>query len=488
MSKRVLGSVGARGGLVRNGRPAIIPLFCLLALFAAALLFAADGPAEEGPPAEAPAPAAARDEPADEAEDEGEEEAADEEAEEEEPEEERISITVSDEGVSVFAVSADAHELLSELARETDLPIIVDDTVDRKITVNLVDKQPREILDSIVDTYGLSFAEVDGIYIFSEGIPNSPSSYLLSNIGCYTTQYVAAAKARELMPAFLTKYVKANASQNAVVLSAPDPVLRRFQEDIEQFDKPPAQIMLEVLVVEFTDVDTETFAAQVGWSNANLGLAADALTGDLSFTAVADLATDFYAWLNALVTSRKARVNASPRIATLSGSSAEIFIGIQQYLGVPVSGGGGGNSINAGVSLSMWPLTGGNGEIIMNVSEEISTLGAPSALTGLPEKTRRSASTTVRLQDGQTLIMGGLRQEESREVRSRIPILSDLPLVGELFKSKHIEKTKVDLTIFVTARLLSRTGHLPEEEEREIKERFLPEEQQAEEGVPAAHE
>ena len=360
--------------------------------------------------------------------------------------------------------------------------------MDRKITVNLVDKQPREILDSIVDTYGLSFAEVDGIYIFSEGIPNSPSSYLLSNIGCYTTQYVAAAKARELMPAFLTKYVKANASQNAVVLSAPDPVLRRFQEDIEQFDKPPAQIMLEVLVVEFTDVDTETFAAQVGWSNANLGLAADALTGDLSFTAVADLATDFYAWLNALVTSRKARVNASPRIATLSGSSAEIFIGIQQYLGVPVSGGGGGNSINAGVSLSMWPLTGGNGEIIMNVSEEISTLGAPSALTGLPEKTRRSASTTVRLQDGQTLIMGGLRQEESREVRSRIPILSDLPLVGELFKSKHIEKTKVDLTIFVTARLLSRTGHLPEEEEREIKERFLPEEQQAEEGVPAAHE
>ena len=86
---------------------------------------------------------------------------------------------------------------------------------------------------------------------------------------------------------------------------------------------------------------------------------------------------------------------------------------------------------------------------------------------------RRSASTTVRLRDGQTFIMGGLQQEESREVRSRIPILSDLPIIGGIFKSKHIEKTNVDLTIFVTARLLSRTGHLPEEEEREIKERFL---------------
>ncbi|MCD6360203.1 MAG: hypothetical protein J7M38_05000, partial [Armatimonadetes bacterium] len=197
-------------------------------------------------------------------------------------EEQNISIVVSDEGVSVFAVSADAHEVLTRLARETNLPLIVDDTVNRKITVNLVNKQPREIIDSIVDTYGLSFAEVDGVYIFSEGIPNSPSSYLLSSIGCYTTQYVAASQARELVPAFLTKYVKVNSSQNAVVLSAPSAVLRRFQEDIEQFDKPPAQIMLEVLVVEFSTMDLDTFSAQIGWSNDDIGLFTDSLTGDIS--------------------------------------------------------------------------------------------------------------------------------------------------------------------------------------------------------------
>ncbi len=461
MSRYAPQSKSLRERLAGNGWPALILLFYVVSLLVASAPVAAqDGRRGQRPPKSEKADKAEKGD-KDKAEEEEDAEAAD------------ISITVTEAGVSVFAVSADAHELLSKLARETDLPIIVDDTVDRKITVNLVNKQPREILDSIVDTYGLSFAEVDGIYIFSEGIPNSPSSYLLSNIGCYTTQYVAAAQARELMPAFLTKYVKVNASQNAVVLSAPDPVLRRFQEDIKQFDKAPAQIMLEVLVVEFTDIDMETFAAQVGWSNANLGLAADALTGELSFTAVADLTTDFCAWLSALVTSRKARVNACPRIATVSGSSAEIFIGTQQYLEIPVSGGGGGNSIDAGVSLNMWPLTGGNGEIILRIVEEISTLGATSASTGLPEKTRRSASTTIRLRDGQTLIMGGLQQEESREVRSRIPILSEIPIVGELFKSKHIERTNVDLTIFVTARLLSRTGHLPEDEEREIKERFL---------------
>ncbi|MGC9318315.1 MAG: type II secretion system protein GspD [Armatimonadota bacterium] len=387
-----------------------------------------------------------------------------------------VSITVEDAGVSLFAVNADAHELLSELARKTGLPIIVDDTVDRTITLNLVDKQPREILATIVDTYGLSFAEVDGIFIFSEGIPNSPSSYLLSNIGTYTTQYVSAAQARDLMPAFLTRYVKANASQNAVVLSAPEPVLRRFQEDIEQFDKPPAQIMLDVLVVEFTDVDTEEFAAQIGWSNDELGLRTDSLTGDLNFTALAELSTDFFAFLDALISARKARVRACPSIATVSGSGARIFIGTQQFLQIPVSlpGQGTSNSIDAGVSLEMRPLTGGEGEIILNIEEEISTLGAISPVTGLPEKTTRSAETTVRVRDGQTLIIGGLKQDESREIRGRIPLLSDLPVIGELFTSRDVEKTTVDLTIFVTARLLSQTGHLPQDQEEAIKRRFLP--------------
>jgi len=194
---------------------------------------------------------------------------------------------------------------------------------------------------------------------------------------------------------------------------------------------------------------------------------------------VATLPTDFYVWLDALVQAREARVNACPRVATVSGSRASIFIGTQQFLEIPVSipGRGTSNSIDAGVNLEMWPLTGGNGEIILTISEEISTLGAVSAITGLPEKTTRSASTTVRVRDGQTLIIGGLQQVESRKVRSRIPLLADIPIVGRLFQSHTIENTQVDLTIFVTARQLSQTGHLPPDEEDAIKERFLGDEE-----------
>jgi len=122
--------------------------------------------------------------------------------------------------------------------------------------------------------------------------------------------------------------------------------------------------------------------------------------------------------------------------------------------------------------MEVTPLTGGGGEIILDINQEISTLSAPDAVTGLPTKTTRTARTTVRVQDGQTIVTGGLRQAESRSVRRAIPILSEIPVIGNLFRSKKTEKTTVDLAIFITARSLSATGHLPVEEETQIRERF----------------
>ncbi len=382
-----------------------------------------------------------------------------------------IEITVTEKGVSVYAVNADARKLLTELAEKTDLQLIVDDTVSRSLTVNLRDKQPIEVIDSIVEAYGLSLAKVGNALIVSEGLPKSPSSYLMSDIEAVTTKYVQPARAKELLPTFLQGHVKTNLAQNSVVLSAPAPVLRKFREDIKQFDIPAAQIMLNVLVVEFTGVDFSEFSAQFGWSNQNLGITTDSLTGDTVLTAVAHLPTEFFLDLDALVRKQKARVRANPRVATVSGRPASVFIGKEQYLSTPVSIPGWGttqNSISAGVRLSMTPLTGGSGEIILDINVEISTLGAPDPTTGLPNKTTRSAETTVRVHDGDTIIIGGLTQEETRMTRRKIPLLSDIPLIGQLFRSKRQERRNVELAVFITANLLSATGHLPGDQEQAL--------------------
>lgn len=374
-----------------------------------------------------------------------------------------LSITGSPKGWTIHAVNVDAHELLIEFAAAAHLPLVVDDTVKRKITLHIAEKSETDILGLIVDAYGFSWAQVDGVQVVSEGIPRTPSSYLLSDIASVTTKYVAPAQAQQLLPLFIQQHVKVNTDQNAVVLSGPKPMLEKFREDVEQFDVPAAQIMLDVNVVEFTDVNTDTFAALLGHQDNEFGITTDSLTGQLTMAAIADLPRAFKSELEALVTKRQARVRACPRIATVSGSSASVFIGQQQYLTIPLAYGS--TSIDAGVSLTMTPLTGGGGEIIIDMREEISTLSAPDATTGLPTKTSRTANTTVRVRDGQTIIMGGLRQAESRSVHRAVPILSQIPVVGQFFRSKRDEKTVVDLAIFVTARSLSQTGHLPKAEE-----------------------
>lgn len=88
-------------------------------------------------------------------------------------------ITGNDAALSVFAVSADAQELFTALAEKAGLRLVVDDTVSRRLTVNILHKPARQILDDIISAYGLSSAEVEGVTMICEGIPRSPSSYLL---------------------------------------------------------------------------------------------------------------------------------------------------------------------------------------------------------------------------------------------------------------------------------------------------------------------
>lgn len=397
----------------------------------------------------------------------------------------------ADGTLSVFAVNVGIQEFFVELGRAAGVPVIVDDPakiVRRRITVNLTHKTLEEILASLATAYGISCSQVNGFYIVSEGIPTKPSSYLVSDIAAIRTQYVLAPQAKALLPLFLQDHVKVNLEQNAVIFSAPREVLEKFRQDIAQFDIPAAQIMFEILVVELTDISQEEFEATLNLQNEGRGVRILSGLSELTFHGLAELPKDFTYRLKALVTARKARVRANPTIATVSGQRAELFIGIKRFLRQPVQVGEGRfaeqvNFIEAGVRLILTPYTGGEGEIIVDLSPreeglsgvEISTLSAPDPVTGLPEKSTRTANTIVLVHDGETIIIGGLLQTELRETRSKIPILGDIPLLGEFFRSSHLEETQTELVIFITPRILSQTGHLPPEEEAQLRRRFLEE-------------
>ncbi|PQV63158.1 type II and III secretion system protein [Abditibacterium utsteinense] len=386
-----------------------------------------------------------------------------------------LKIEGDTENLSVFAVSVDAAELLTAIAAKASLKLVVDDTISRRITLSVQGKSAREVISSIAGAYGLAAAEVEGVTLISEGIPRTPSSYLLSDIDQISTKYVDAANARNLLPVFLQDYVKVNGQQNAVVLSAPAEVLRKFRADIAGFDIPASQIMVDLLLVELTESGLDQLNLSLNYQNSGNALSISPSSGSVTYRALTKLPDTFASTLSALQETGRARVRANPRIATVSGRHASIFVGRQRYIVTPIdTGGGQRNFIDAGVRLDITPYTGGEKQIIIDVNAEVSTLSAVDPVTRLPEKSTRTTDTKVRVSDGQTIVIGGLKQSETRDVETKVPILGNLPLLGPLlFRSRDKRNTNTELVLFVTPRILSDTGHLPEQEEKDIKRRFL---------------
>jgi type II secretory pathway component GspD/PulD (secretin) len=298
---------------------------------------------------------------------------------------------------------------------------------------------------------------------------------LLSEIDQISTKYVDAANARNLLPVFLQDYVKVNSEQNAVVLSAPSEVLRKFRADIAGFDIAASQILVDLLLVELTDSGLDQLNLTFNFGNSGNALAVSPSTGSITYRGLTTLPDAFSTTISALQEQGRARVRANPRIATVSGRRANIFVGRQRYIVTPIdTGQGQRNFIDAGVRLEITPYTGGEKQIIIDVNAEVSTLSALDPVTRLPEKSTRTANTKVRVIDGQTIVIGGLKQQETRDVRTEVPILGRLPILGPLlFRSRNKRTTDSELVLFITPRILSDTGHLPAAEETDLKNRFL---------------
>ena len=152
----------------------------------------------------------------------------------------------------------------------------------------------------------------------------------------------------------------------------------------------------------------------------------------------------------------EAKILATPRIITIPGREASIFIGDH----IPVTTEKIENSVttnttdyvDAGIKLQYTPIVSSDGMITSVVHTEVST---PTLISELKNYkiTSRTADTTVRMRDGETLVIGGLINEEEQKRLQKVPFLSNIPLLGELFKNRTTSKTKTEVIMILTPHL-----------------------------------
>jgi pilus assembly protein CpaC len=162
-----------------------------------------------------------------------------------------------------------------------------------------------------------------------------------------------------------------------------------------------------------------------------------------------------------------AKILAQPTLTTLSGQAATFLSGGEFPIPVPqASGGNGAITIQFkqyGIGLNFVPIVLDSGRINMNMNISVSELSQDAAVVAqagtststysIPSLTKREASSTLELADGQTMSIAGLISEKMKESINKFPGLGDIPGLGVLFKDSKFAKDTTELVIFVTPRL-----------------------------------
>lgn len=164
--------------------------------------------------------------------------------------------------------------------------------------------------------------------------------------------------------------------------------------------------------------------------------------------------------LSALMQNGTAKILSKPNLTTIEGAEAQITVGgVRPIPSTQVSAAGGSSQTSVefrryGIILTMRPTVSDDDTILLQVRGDITDIDFATAinLNGalIPGERVRSVDTTVAMREGDTLVMGGLITNETRKQTSKVPFLSQIPILGKLFQSKRFENNETELAIFLT--------------------------------------
>ncbi len=258
---------------------------------------------------------------------------------------------------------------------------------------------------------------------------------------------------------------------NAVILTGTPDVIAALRDTIDKLDVPVPSVILETQIVELTDTAARNIGLDLSPSGSGViingtGGGTDTTGGGfISRTGLFPTGQlSFSANLYAQISEGNGRVIATPRILAQSGQPASILTGdaLPILTSIILSGGTSTtaqqvNYVNVGVNLQIQPRVSSDGFVTSHIYSEV------SSVTGfvpgnIPQISQRTASTIATVRDGQAIVIGGLLQENEIRNLSRLPFISDIPLIGSFFKHVSTTKTQTNLYIIVTPHIVPLGG------------------------------
>ena len=269
---------------------------------------------------------------------------------------------------------------------------------------------------------------------------------------------------------------------NAIWLRGSPERIAQLKAMIASIDIPVDSVVLETQFVELTEQGLKSLG--IDFNNANgqvgvvtfgsggfiTGLPPQGCTGDPVVCSGHVTSAQFQAAIYAQIQKGNGRIVSRPRIAAQSGSTAKIVTGdaLPILTSIALSGVNGVSQqvqyVNVGVTLQIAPRVSGDGFVSSHIFAVVSSVTGTSQ--GYPTISQREAETSATVRDGDSFVIGGLTQEELISSKSKVPLLGDIPVLGQAFRNERTTKSKTELYIIVTPHIVHRVGSRPGVEPR----------------------
>lgn len=253
---------------------------------------------------------------------------------------------------------------------------------------------------------------------------------------------------------------------NAIVVNGPQNLITQVKSYIEKIDQINPLIVFDIMVLQITDSDELFWKAPSGTISLDNGkeLYFNPSTGGITYRESASSTNSTTsASLQAQKGKAKAKILANPTITTLNGYPAKFDVSTKRsYTITSTTESTDGTktytdtvkTYDSGLYVTITPWVSANNHITMEIKPKISEFGAAPEGSDLPTTTERSTETTVRVKDGETIIISGLKNTRTEVSVSKFPLLGDIPILGYFFKNTTKREAEDEFVIIITPRLI----------------------------------
>jgi len=363
--------------------------------------------------------------------------------------------------------------------------IFDEDLKEQKISIFLQDATFEQAMELLLLTNKL-FAKVvtENTVIIIPKTPAKIKQYQDLVIHTIFLSHLEAKKAVNLLKALLQlKQVQVNEQLNTLIIRDEPERVRLAQKIIEANDIPDAEVMLEVEIIEVSRDKLSELGLNLSTSSISAGISTDQSTfaqamvyGDFKNLS-ADKNLLFGLLPQAVFNFKKTlggvKTLANPKIRVVNNGKAKIHIGDRIPIITTTAQANIGTQTNVqyqdvGVKLNVEPNIHIEQDVTLKLSLEVSSIGTPltdpnTKLIVAYQIGTRTAETVLNLRDGETQVIGGLIRDDERNTKVLIPLLGEIPILGRLFSTDSDQKSKSDILLAITPRVL-RSVEIPSED------------------------